>query len=410
MARTEGGAWQSKIDDCFLSYESQTDDPIDFVCNASFGLDYYERIEPVYIRYADLDFAEFFGDNRTDEQKIAQGVVGVTATAHGVDWDHAREVVARLPFLTARTSIETAIKRTIEGRHGVSLDSIRLITTASDDGSALIATINTGSTDTDAAMRGQDSLPPLRFRGARYSATLIAAPACPAGTTSPSGQTPGCLVCPLDTYANRAKTICLSCPLGMESDPTEINDGAKACMPTASIAEAESGAFRVGFEWYGHYRAQIGVQGGADADGNLRMSTGAVKLLVTNASVTAGQVELLASFRHGEFCDTTLGGNLLCRDPGMMELYYRGTVTGDRIVVYMNTGRGPAEPAGANYPFFTGITDRNIDRFRPYHINGTIRIAQGNTVLCGNILALFLTRFSRVSHAFLSSMPPRTPL
>ena len=299
-----------------------------------------------------------------------------------MDWDHGREVVARLPFLTARTNIETAIKRTIAGR----LDGISLIATASDDGSALIATINTGSTDTDAEIRAHDSLPPLSFRDTRYSATLITAPACPAGTTSPSGQTPGCSVCPLDTYANRAQTICLSCPLGMESDPAVTNDGAKACMPTASIAEAENGAFRVGFEWYGHYRAQIGVQGGVDANGDPRMSTGAVKMLVTNATVTAAgvEVELLASFRHGEFCNTTLGGNLLCREPGMMELYYRGIVTGDRIVVYMNTGRGPAEPDGANYPFFIGITDRNIGRFIPYHINGTIRIAAGNTVLCGN--------------------------
>lgn len=72
-----------------------------------------------------------------------------------------------------------------------------------------------------------------------------------------------------------------------------------------------------------------------------------MKWLVTSAEIdvmnsSIVNVELLVSFRHGEFCNTNGGAlNDKCRDPGLMELYYRGTVEVVRLVCigFLTLGR-----------------------------------------------------------------------
>lgn len=249
-----GGQWQSKIDDCYISYETR-DDPrvIDedlYVCDTGdFGMDYYHRIDPVGVTIENLNFESITQDTRSDDDKYA-AVVGVTRPQDTItdpaSWDHQKQVVDLLPQQSSRIAIEQDITTAILGISGFPagvLDGVRAAPGLKEGSTTVL--VNTGSDRADKALRDQIAQGlKATVGGKEYGISLAEITLCPSGTTSFSGKVPDCKPCPVDTYANRARTACLACPIGTASPPGASNDGVKACQALPSSTDAAKGPFR----------------------------------------------------------------------------------------------------------------------------------------------------------------------
>lgn len=285
----------------------------------------------------------------------------------------------------------------------------------------------------------------VTVNGKKYTATLVDARnmRCPTGSTSPSGygQLGSCHVCDIDTYANAAQTACLPCPAGTITPPGKtVAPGSKKCVPNPIQSEARKGAFRKGFEFYGHYANRLG------ADGKGRFGQGGMTVKIIGASLDANtgilNLGAMVTANHGEECnrerpsnnicicqdnagskyrcwctgnqvasETCTNADCSCRDPGITKYYLKGTYdsskTDDALqlttcgndnfyALYVGGAYRNQQESHKCTPFTTkgifpaqvtslygGITDRNDWLFVPRSFTAKVVYEDGNTVLAG---------------------------
>ena len=306
---------------CFLSYESTQTSPSEFLCDASYGLSYFERRIQIQAQVARSSSGGGFSPSVLSNPDFAQ--LASVAFADG-----------RLIYTP-----EVAMATNAAG----SLVASVLLNDITDQ-AAIVSAVEAGSV----AFTYPEVI------GDRYVASFTATEGmCLAGSVSQTGHKPGCLTCRAGTFANAAQTICQECPDGTDSEP-----GAFMVQQCVVPSANERHLLNVHDEFVGEFFAP-------DLGG------GKLVLRVTNTWVN-GSVEMIAAFTHGLFCDRTQN----CRVEGQSDFYYLATVTDDAIVVaeYVTGFIG-----GTNG--WVGITDRG---FRRAPILGQIRITDTETTFSGS--------------------------
>ena len=407
--------WQIEIDDCFLSYKRRSDVPItDFVYEprlAQNGLDYFERITPMYLEITNFGGGNFgwntnedFAWDKTFRDAMPNNPIAsswITAIrffynnnyycAQGFDnctiprpplqarptcpneWSYQAEFIDRFPHLAARDQFQQGLVAALSGQFPQV--ALRVEEKTSDTGVGQgngYITVNPAETvmafgapnyDT----RFTEAYPvnvarTLQVNGRSVTVVRREATHCAAGYVSQSGYTPGCQMCPPDTFSNFGQTDCVECPLGMVSDAGSSIGTEKACRPAPNTLAQRLGPFRVGYEWFGWYSAFLG--NGLPGHGQMRMR-------ITAAAIDPGTgeivLEVFASAHHGETCGPG------CRDPGLTEFLMSGGVTTYDGQTTVNLNPGP----------YSGITDRNRNLFAPNYIATTVSVRNRNNVMTG---------------------------
>ena len=475
--------WQPHIDNCFLSYKSARrltqgssevprDDwinpkceakkdvsPLDKECDISSaktnGMDYYERITPMFVQF-DVAYDSVVNETWMAWEKPLKAVANVKDPSKEFQSEYFQPsryadesqypranldkvIDERYTWLVTRRSIEAKIaakiKSVIPQTEVFDRDDIVFVN-IERAAAGMVAYINTGVPQNDRALQVAVAAGGFTvdiFDGHNNSVMLRAvkvlspeAMRCPPNTASPSGfgSKTTCKQCGVDFYANTAQTSCLKCPFGTMTQPGRTSAEAltkKKCVASQSQTEARKGAFREGFEFYGHFAAPLGKEGkGRFGQGMIKMKIVEATFVERTSSIKIGA---FIEAHHGEECNrerpsdnicmcgspgskstyrcycsggsvqTTVcqGSDCSCRDPGVTSYYLQGTATGDTITLDRcgNTGnlfqkekpcKFKTNPAQQLY---SGITDRNDWLFVPRSFTGNVRYENGNTVLSG---------------------------
>ena len=414
---TGNSRWQTEIDDCFLSYKSRADVPAaDFITNPDLsanGLDYFERITPMYLEITSgtgVDFVadvvnggwtKAFVDALPNNPVVNPWITALRfynnnnyACARRWDnctlprtrnpgrpqcpnpWSYQEEYINRFPHLAARDQFQqglvTALRTAGGGFPTVALRvEEKTSNTGVGQGRAYVTinpaeVVDAGNTaDFDTSF--DQAFPVGQTRNLlvnRVAMQVVRREAvrCAAGYVSQSGNTPGCQMCPPDTFSNFGQTDCVECPLGMVSDAASSIGTSKACRPAPNTLQQRLGPFRVGYEWFGWYTATLGS--GDPGHGQMRMR-------ITSAEIDESgyiTIEVFASAHHGETCGRG------CRDPGLTEFLMSGDVQNNAGQFNLNLNPGA----------YSGITDRNRNLFIPEYISTTVSVRNRNNIMTGD--------------------------
>ena len=417
--------WQTEIDDCFLSYKRRADVPAaDFITNTNLlenGLDYFERVTPMYLEITSVDFRtgviangwnKAFVDALPNNPEVNPWITALRfyynnnyACARGWDncttqtsnpgrpqcpnpWTYREEYIDRFPHLAARDQFQQGLVAALRSRFRSI--ALRVEEKTSDTGEGqgrAYVTINPAEVvevvpvDHDARFNQQFPVGQARnllVNGASVTVVRREAVRCAAGYVSQSGNTPGCQMCPPDTFSNFGQTDCVECPLGMVSDAASSIGTAKACRPAPNTLQQRLGPFRVGYEWFGWYTAPLGTY---------ETGHGQMRMRITSAEMDeSGYIvlEVFVSAHHGETCGPG------CRDPGLTEYLMTGDVQTDNDGQFtVNLNPGP----------YSGITDRNRNLFVPEYISTTVSVRNRNNIMTGSFGDGSITMYERCHSA-----------
>eukprot|EP00041_Stephanoeca_diplocostata_P038343 m.1502694 g.1502694 ORF g.1502694 m.1502694 type:complete len:2193 (+) comp25207_c0_seq49:437-7015(+) len=287
---------------CFLSYEAPVDNPAALTCGDEFHLDLFVQELFVDASFGSAGAEAVLRDSGT-RQAFAAAVAAVVDDGALYPPSVTVTAVSTPPRLVARFHVADKAQ---QGRIADAVDAGQVALTFPDG------------------------------IGRHYTAAFTDTEGfCALGTVSQTGHKPNCTTCRADTFSNRARTVCLQCPKDMVSDPGSY------LVQHCHVADLDQGGL---FNLHDEYVGSFSVPG---------RGGGGLTLRVTRTNRSTGFVEMIATFRHGGFCNITLG----CRTQGVSEFYLQGVISN---FTHLDMQYVTGFIGGANG--WVGITDRGFQR------------------------------------------------